>query len=178
MLKLVALFVVFLGLAVPTVAARADLRPPPRVEPTPAYPIVHAWIAASVEAMKQQDRERAAALCDPRGYSDNLVGGSGTSLERLFSQGAKKRWHLRIDNATPPRTIGKNMGYIVHAFVVDNDSDERLDALYLLLVTREAGGSHHLALGAGEELAQVEALVSRYLTGVPLAPPPEPTPAP
>src|SRR5262245_17579796 len=91
------LFALALALAPLAAApAHADIGPP-RIDivPAPKMPrSVTRWAKNALAAMKDGDMARAQKLCDKRGWSENLVGGSGTTLESLFAQGAKKRWHL------------------------------------------------------------------------------------
>ncbi len=163
--------------------ARADLRPPPLVRPQEKTPVeAKLWLAASVNAMKSNDMALAEKLCDPRGYRDNLVGGSGNPLESLFAQGGRKAWHLVADFDQSRRLRG-NQGVILRATVRDNASGESLDEVYVLVIksTDSEGVTRWLALGSGEDFAQVDALATRFMSGRPLAPPPpveRETPAP
>jgi hypothetical protein len=153
--------------------AHADVRPPPLRPPADRTPAeARQWLVASAEAMKDKDMEHGARLCDPRGWAENLVGPSGTRLESLFSQGARKGWHL-VGRFEDTRWLPAGRGVILKAVVEDDDSGRELDALHLLLVrVTDAGGAvRWLALGAGEKVEQVRALADRYLADQPLAPP-------
>lgn len=169
-----------LGTAPLTAPAHADISPP-RIKPTrPKLPAeARIWFSAATSAMKLKDMTRAEALSDARGFRDNLVGGSGTTLESTFQQGAKKGWHLAPD-FDDVRHLPGGRGVIAHAFVRDNASGESLDALWILLIPRAADGAGEggwVALGAGEKRAEVQALADRLLADQPLGPPaPEPEP--
>lgn len=155
--------------------ARADLRPSRpifvREFETPAE--ARRWVLASQAAMKSGEAERGKALCDERGWATNLVGGSGNTLESLFSQGARKGWRLVFDeDATRP--VGEGAGVILRTSVRDNATEKNLDQVWVLLVkVKVEGKSQWLALGAGEKLADVEALGRRFVAQKPLAPPAE-----
>lgn len=160
--------------------AFADVRPPPLVHPVEKTPAqAKAWLLAANAVMKSGDFEAAEKLCDPRGYKDNLVGGSGNELESLFKQGHRKAWHLAADY-DQTRKLRGTLGVILRTTVVDNESGKELDEVWVLLVKIEDAdkATHWLALGAGEELAQVDALAARYLAKQPLAPEKAPEPAP
>lgn len=164
---------VLAAFAATSLPARADLRPPPIEFQRPKTPAAATfWLMASVNVMKSNDPALADKLCDPRGYHDNLVGGSGNPLASLFAQGGRKGWHLTDIGTAKLLPGGK--GAIVHASVRDNTSNASLDEVWLLLIktTDADGAARWLALGAGEELAQVDALATRFVRGLPLAPPP------
>jgi|GEM_PF-3285284 len=159
-------------------SARADVRPPPLAVPADTTPpAAKLWLAASINAMKSNDLELAAKLCDPRGYRDNLVGGSGNPLDSLFAQGARKGWHLvadhRLTRGVHGSSGGTREGVILRASVRDNKSGKSFDEIYLLLVktTDAVGAKRWLALGAGEDRAQVDALAARFVNDQPLRPP-------
>lgn len=185
MLKLLTLAVPSLIASALLVAAptstRADLRPPPMPKGAPEVPAgARAWFDAAEAAMKDGDAARFAALCDPRGLTDNLVGGSGNPLESIFEQGTRKGWRLAIDPHDLPYILPGKKGVILRPVVVSDGHAKPLDRLYLLLVTSKdaAGKTVYRALGAGEDRDEVHALARRYLTGAPLSPPArEPVPA-
>jgi hypothetical protein len=156
----------------PVDGARADIRPPPLNPSKPKVPAeAKAWFSSAREAMKAQDIERAAELCDPRGFSDNLVGGSGNDLASLFAQGGRKGWHLEPSYGLAKRLPG-DKALIVMARIRANADDSVLDTVHLLLVLAAVDGGEErwLALGAGEERPEVQALAERYLAKAPLAP--------
>lgn len=174
-MKLAVSVVLALSCGVLAPLARADLRPTPpifvRGFETPAE--ARRWVLASQAAMKSGEGERGKPLCDERGWAKNLVGGSGNTLESLFSQGARKGWRLVFDeNASRP--VGDGAGVILRTSVRDNATEKNLDQVWVLLVkVKVEGESRWLALGAGEKVADVEALGRRFLAGKPLAPPAE-----
>lgn len=151
--------------------ARADIGPPriaPHPRARPAFPArVIAWFGDARSAMADGKPDRARALCDERGFADNLGGSNGTSLASLFAQGHRKRWHLQLDAKAVH--AGPKRSYIAFAHVVDNtDPGKRLDSLYVLFVPSAAHG--YLALGASENKDEVEALARRWANGEALAP--------
>lgn len=176
-LVLLALF----GSAPLSTAAHADIRPPPLERPRPPVPAeVRIWFSAASAIMRGDDVTRAAELCDARGYRDNLVGGSGNTLESIFRQGHDKGWHLALD-FDDVRLLPGGKGAIAHALVRDNATRESLDALWVFLVpspTADGDGDRWVALGAGEKRAEVSALADRWRAGEPLAPPAAPTSPP
>jgi len=158
--------------------AFADVRPPPLARPQEKTPAAaKLWVMAAKNAMETGDLEHAAKLCDPRGFKDNLVGGSGNPVESLFTQGHRKGWHL-VASYDDTRKLRGTLGVILRTTVVDNESGKTLDEVWVLLIktTDAEGTTGWLALGAGEKLAQVDALAARFLANKPLAPEPE-TPA-
>ncbi len=168
-------FIVLVSLTALATPALADVRPPPlRVVEDKTPPAARMWMWASVNAMKKADVELAGKLCDPRGYTTNLVGGSGNPLESLFAQGAKKGWHL-VANFDQTKKLADDKGVILRTTVRNNDDNKILDEVYVLLIktTDVDGATRWVALGAGEKLAQVEALAARFVEGKPLAPPAE-----
>lgn len=147
--------------------AHADLAPPriqPQAKPS-LPPRVKAWFTAAKAAMKSGLAKDAQALCDARGFEMNLVGGDGTALASLFSQGHRKRWHLRAELSG---SKSARKAYIAAADVIDDLNGDRLDSLFVLLVP--GPGDSMVALGASESRGPVEALAKRWQDGDPLPP--------
>lgn len=164
-----------LGTAPLSAPAHADIGPP-RIAPRIKVPAdVRIWISAATAAMKSGDLARAKELCDPRGFGDNLVGGSGGTLESIFTQGAKKGWHLALD-FDDVKLLPGGRGAIAHTWVRDNATRKDLDALWILLIPSADDEGPWLALGAGEKRVEVQALADRWRAGEPLAPPAPPAP--
>jgi len=163
-----------LGTAPLPAPAHADIGPP-RIAPRTKVPAdVRIWLSAATAAMKSGDLARAKVLCDPRGFGDNLVGSSGGTLESIFTQGAKKGWHLALD-FDDVKLLPEGRGAIAHTFVRDNATRKDLDALWILLIPTDDEG-RWVALGAGERRAEVQALADRWRAGDPLPPPTKPAP--
>lgn len=162
-----------LALSLPGDVAYADISPRPPIRVEPVLPEgLERWFELAERAMKDKDRDDAEALCDPRGYDTNLIGGSGTTLASLFEQGGRKGWHLELLPFDVDTLAGKR-ALIVGAEVRDNDDGDKLDGLHILLIRSSARGAGPgwRALGAGERKAEVEALAERYLGGKALPPP-------
>ncbi len=152
--------------------ALADIGPP-RVRPSRPYkPVVPdllvTWLAKSVAAMREGSVEVARTLCDERGFEQNLVGSSGTTLASLFAQGHRKKWHLEVDAAKVEKSHRDS--FIARVHVVDNTDAKRLDTLHIFFVPDATGALR--ALGASEDRDDIEALASRWRKNQDLAPPP------
>lgn len=159
----------FLALSCATLASPsyADISPP-RIQPLPRPslpPRVKAWFTAAKAAMKSGLAKEAQALCDVRGFEMNLVGGDGTTLASLFSQGHRKRWHLRAELA---HSKSARKAYIAAADVIDDLNGDKLDSLFVLLVP--GPNDTFVALGASESKGPIEALAKRWHDGDPLPP--------
>jgi hypothetical protein len=124
--------------------------------------------AALEKAHRANDAAAFAARWHPEGFRKNLVGGSGTTGESAFRQGARKHWFLRPDL---DKLAGGGRGgpWLVPCDVWSWDKEQAVDHVDALLVWHDG---QWLVLGAGEKRAEVEALGRRWADKEPLEPPP------
>lgn len=64
--------------------------------------------------MTRNDVAAAQKQVDPRAWETNLVGGSGTTVQRFFEQGVRKRW-------LPRARAGLAWRQANHAYIVPCD---------------------------------------------------------
>jgi hypothetical protein len=103
----------------------------------------------------------------PEGYAKNLVGGSGLPGQSVFKQGSRKQWYLKPD-LKALKTTGRGAPYLVSCEIWSWKQSKAVDHVWAALIWY---GKAWVILGAGEKLAQVEALARRYQEKKPLAPP-------
>lgn len=162
-MRILLAFVLCLGTAAPAFADRA---PPPIERPKPVMPTsAIALFEALAQAFKSGDAKAAEALVDARGWSENLVGGSGQPFADSFREGAREKWFPRVIHDGDVAEVSKAI-IIVPADIVGADG-RLLDRVDVLIVR---DGDQWKVLGAGERRAEVLALANRYKNGEPLAP--------
>ena len=124
---------------------------------------------AQEAALRGADEPAYRAGWDPRGYADNLVGGSGIAGRRVFGQGTHKGWFFKPDLR---RLIQAERGgpWIVSCDVWSWKKSRTVDHVWAVLLWHAESKAWRI-LGAGEKRAQVEALARRQKAGQPLAPP-------
>jgi hypothetical protein len=103
----------------------------------------------------------------PLGYAKNLVGGSGLAGHQVFTQGSTKHWALRPEMKTL-RGVTRGEPWILRCDVWSWDQRRPVDSVWALVATHEGVGK---VIGAGEVLADVEALAHRWADNKPLEPP-------
>jgi predicted outer membrane repeat protein len=86
-----------------------------------------------------------------------LDGSGGLSGRQLFAQGSRKGWYLKPRLATAVDHVG---AVIIPCDVWSDEQKRAVDEVYAAVVVEN---KQWLLLGAGEELAQVEAMVAHYL---------------
>lgn len=103
------------------------------------------------------------------GYKKNLVGTSGLAGKQVFKQGSRKGWFLQPEMGKL-RSIPGQRGapWIVPSVIFSAKKKRAVDKVFALLIYKE---KRWMLLGAGEKLAQVEALGKRYLDKKGLEPP-------
>jgi hypothetical protein len=102
----------------------------------------------------------------PESYTKNLVGGSGLAGEQVYRQGTRKHWYLKPD-LKKLRTTGRGSPFLVPCDIWSWKQSKAVDHVWAALIWQ---GKAWVILGAGEKLAQVEALARRYQEKKPLAP--------
>lgn len=125
---------------------------------------------AMERALKAGEEAPFKAQWDPRGYDENLVGGSGLAGRAVFRQGTRKRWYLKPELAKL-RSVPRHHGapWIVPCEVWSRPKQRAVDAIFTLVIWNNKSWQ---ILGGGERLEEVEALGQRYVAKKPLAPPP------
>lgn len=115
-------------------------------------------------AMRNADEARFREQWLPAGYSRNLVGSSGLSGERLFSQGSRKKWYPKPDLGSV-ESVGKVE--IVFAELYNWEQDRKVDEVYFV-IAKEGDGLK--IVGGGEDEKQVRGLAERFNRGESLGP--------
>jgi hypothetical protein len=105
----------------------------------------------------------------PESYTANLVGGSGLPGSAVYRQGTRKKWYLKPD-LDALQTTGRGAPFIVPCDIWAWEKGKALDRVHAALIYN---GKTWIILGAGEKLAQVQALARRWQEKKPLAPPRE-----
>jgi hypothetical protein len=131
-----------------------------------------ALFATLEAALRAGDEAAFKAGWHPDGYTENLVGGSGVSGERVFKQGSHKQWYLK-PNMSMLKSPGRCGPWIVPADIWSWRDERAVDHVDVSLIWHDGAW---LILGAGEEPAEVEALARRLEAGQPLPPPPKEPP--
>lgn len=108
-------------------------------------------------ALRNQDEPLFQSQWRSDGYNNNLVGSSGLSGQQLFVQGSRKGWYLKPRLAEAVDHAG---AAIIPCDVWSDEQKRAVDEVYAAVVVEN---KQWLLLGAGEELAQVEAMVAHYL---------------
>lgn len=103
----------------------------------------------------------------PDGYAKNLVGGSGLPGASVYRQGTRKQWYLKAD-LKALKTTGRGAPYLVPCDIWSWAKDKAVDHVWAALIWQ---GKAWVILGAGEKLAEVEALARRFQEKKPLDPP-------
>lgn len=150
--------------------AAADIAPP-RIhieKPKPSRALQDTFVRFE-KALREKDEAAAKAEIDSRGWDDNLVGGSGTALSSLVSQGMRKGWYLRAKWGSF-RKFGTAV--VVAADIVQIAGGEVSDEAFFVLV-EDAGRWRFL--GGGESWDEARGLADRVRLKRPLAPPASPT---
>jgi hypothetical protein len=119
------------------------------------------------KALRDGDETAFSRGWHPRGYAENLVGGSGLPGRKVFKQGHRKGWVLRPDLLRLEGT-GRGAPWIVPCVVWSHVKNRSVDHVHAALIWHE---KRWVILGAGEKKAQVQALAQRYLEKRPLPPP-------
>jgi hypothetical protein len=104
----------------------------------------------------------------PESYATNLVGGSGLPGSSVYRQGTRKKWYLKPD-LDALQTTGRGAPFIVPCDIWAWEKGKAVDKVHAALIYKKGW----IILGAGEKLAQVQALAKRWQEKKPLAPPKE-----
>ncbi|MCA9665186.1 MAG: hypothetical protein KC503_06345 [Myxococcales bacterium] len=100
-----------------------------------------------------------------KGYAKNLVGGSGLPGRAVFRQGSRKGWYLKPDIAKMRGVPGRRGGpWIIPCEIYSWKKQRAVDKVWAL-VAYQRKLKRWIIVGAGEKLAQVEALGTRYVKG-------------
>ena len=130
-----------------------------------------AGMARLFASLEKGIREASEALFKagwhPEGYTRNFVGGSGLAGFKVYNQGTRKHWFLRPD-LKALKTVGRGAPFIVPCDIWSWEKNKAVDHVWAALIWH---GKAWVILGAGEKLAEVEALAKRYQEKKPLAPP-------
>lgn len=119
-------------------------------------------------ALAKKDAKTFAKQWHPKGYAKNLVGGSGLAGRSVYRQGSRKGWYIKPDFSKLRGVPGRRGGpWIVPCAIWSTKRKRAVDKVWALMVWVE---KRSVVLGAGEKLAQVEALGARWVAKKPLAP--------
>lgn len=150
--------------------------PPPPPPPPPAAPAAPAADAAALApiaemraAVEDRDIARYQAAWLPKGWSSNLVGGSGLSGEAAAGQAKADGWVFRADPATLARHTEADVWVVRCDVVTLEEAGKVLDSVFAAIARHDG---RYVVYGAGEDLEQVTALAGRIAAGGKLAPPP------
>lgn len=110
-------------------------------------------------AIKNENENLFKKHWHSEGYSENLVGGSGLSGERVFEQGSRKKWFPKADLGKTEK-VGKVT--IVPAEIYAWERDKKVDEVYFA-IAEDNGGLK--ILGGGEDLDEVKDLADRFNEG-------------
>jgi hypothetical protein len=125
--------------------------------------------AAMDKALTIKNAKLFAKQWHPAGYTKNLVGGSGLPGRAVFRQGSRKGWFMK-PNFAKLRGLPMRRGgpWIVPCDIWSRKRGRPVDKVWALLIYHN---KRSVVLGAGEKLAQVEALGKRWVEKKPLAAP-------
>lgn len=125
-------------------------------------------LKAMEKALREKNEQLFAKQWHPLGYQKNLVGGSGLAGRKVYRQGSRKGWFLK-PNWKQLTSVDRSPPWIVPCEIWSWKKKRAVDKVWVVF-----GGARRkvLVLGAGEKLAQVQALGRRYREKKPLAPPP------
>jgi hypothetical protein len=113
------------------------------------------------QALEQDDEDLFKRQWLAQGYQHNLVGGSGLAGADVFRQG-HGRWYLKPDMQA---ITHHDDVLVVRTDIWSIEKDKPVDEVYAAIGPQDG---KLLLFGAGEDVEEVEALVSRYLSGEPL----------
>jgi len=159
-----------LSFAVPCVssgpAARAEEKVPAAAAPAPVYPALRTLFADLESSFRRRDRALFEKHIYEKAWRKNFAGGSGTSLKKLFRQGARKKWFLKPDLDRVERVGDKSL--IVPCEVYSWTKDRSLQRVFVMLGKHEG---RWVLVGGGKKHEQVLALAERFDKDEALAPP-------
>lgn len=124
-----------------------------------------ALFARMEEAIKASNEDLFREQWHAKGYTQNLVGGSGLAGSRVYTQGTHKKWFLKPDLSKTREVEGV---VVVPADVWSWEQERAVDHVDVVIAR---DGGRLVVLGAGEDPEQVDALARRFAKGEPLAPP-------
>jgi len=113
------------------------------------------------QALEQEDETLFKSQWFAEGYQNNLVGGSGLAGVDVFRQG-HGRWYLKPDMQAITQ---HDDVFVVRTDIWSFEKGQAVDEVHAVIGLQDG---KLLVLGAGEDTDEVDALVSRYLSGEPL----------